>query len=258
MVAKQKAILFLCPGHAGDSKEPNKKPLERYETKGKYFDHSTRGKNGEIILPIYNGKPVQLHGDGIFLEGVENRVDAALLRNELQPYVDAGKLEIIMVADAVKDTPLAQRVATANEALKRRGNPPSLYYSMHYNAIPVKKPNPPAQAKGIIVFTTPGITRSDTAAEFVIEELLKVFPRWRKDIVNPSPCVRIEEDEKLGMDDEENFYVLRSFVGPAVLIEQGFMTTFSEIAKAMYDLEGYKLPMIKAQAAGIARFLKLN
>lgn len=255
----KKPLLIIDCGHSGfnfaqrdaDRKAGIfKQPLDYYGTRGKFFNHSKRDKTGKTQLPIYKGKEVELHAEGWFFEGAENRKDGAILIELLQPYVDAGKLEIITVADELIDTPLQERTNKANAEWVKRDKPPVLYYSIHYNAAS-------ADARGICLFTTEGVTNSDKAAQFILNELLRVFPKWERN-KQFSPCVRIKDDNPLGGDYEENFWVLRNFLGAAVLREGGFFTTTYETLNIVYDVEKYKMPMLKAEAAGILNFLGIT
>lgn len=76
-------------------------------------------------------------------------------------------------------------------------------------------------AHGLEVFTSRGQTRSDVLAEFTIKELKITFPDWR---------MRIDFTDQ-DNDKEANFYVLRNTYGPAILIEIGFMTTYTDCLK---------------------------
>lgn len=252
---KPPAVLYLDAGHGGLMPQSGKiSLLQRYTTyqttRGKYFKHVQTDANGAEILPFWDGKRVDFHGEGYFFEGVENRRDAELLINELQPYVDAGKLRIVAVYEEVADWSLSIRTDKANKDWAAHGRPPALFYSLHYNAAK-------GDARGIMLFTSEGRTRADVAASYIIDAIQKqgigLWQKGQKD----SPCLRLEDKAEFAGDYEENFAVLRNSLMPAVLREGGFFTTTNEALHIVYDLKNYKLPLIAAEAVGIARFLGL-
>lgn len=75
-------------------------------------------------------------------------------------------------------------------------------------------------ATGIEVFTSRGQTRSDEFADCVIKKLDIAFP----DSIMPMRLDLTDGD----LDKEANFYVLKNTYGKAILIEFGFMTTYTD------------------------------
>jgi len=80
-------------------------------------------------------------------------------------------------------------------------------------------------ANGFEVFTTPGVTQSDRIATEVFNQMKKQFPNWkyRMDMSDGDP------------DKEENFYIIKNTVCPAILTENGFYTNEAEAKKMMTD-----------------------
>ncbi len=106
------------------------------------------------------------------------------------------------VSPELEDISLGERVRRANKFYKESGNNAYLV-SIHANA---------GGGTGWEIFTSIGQTSSDEIAE----EFCKAFDtiedhRGRKDYSDGD------------MDKESNFYVLRKTIGPAILIEVGFM-----------------------------------
>ena len=89
---------------------------------------------------------------------------------------------------------------------------PDLFLSLHCNAAT----NP--QAHGFEVWTSPGQRESDRVAEEIIQGFQAAFPynKIRKDLADGDS------------DKEARFRVLVGTVGPAVLVEFGFLTNPEE------------------------------
>jgi N-acetylmuramoyl-L-alanine amidase len=166
---------------------------------------------------IINGKyvtagkrsPVWSDGTQLF-EGVYNRA----VCSSLEKLLSSGGLAHFRVVDGDHDTPLTQRVLRANEFYKKDKG--CVYVSIHGNA------GPPS-ASGFEVFTSVGQTKSDILASFVIDSMEDLIPnvKWRKDM---------SDGDK---DKEENFYVLRATLMPAILTENGFFTNEAECRRMM-------------------------
>lgn len=108
---------------------------------------------------------------------------------------------------------------------------PDLFVSLHCNAATTMA------AAGFEVWTSVGETKSDRAAEQLINAFHRAFP-----------CRRLRRDFSDGdQDKESDFYVLRNTRGPAVLVEFGFLTNAEEAAW----LKANQIQIVKALAAGI-------
>ena len=108
---------------------------------------------------------------------------------------------------------------------------PDLFLSLHCNAFIE------TGAHGFEVWTSPGQTRSDLAAECIINAFSKAFPDrvLRRDFADGD------------QDKEAKFYVLTGTKGPAVLVELGFLTNKNE---AIW-LNEKQIEIVKALAAGV-------
>lgn len=209
-------LVFLDPGHGGIN--PNKE-FPNYETfPAKCFLHS----EGEF------------HYNGWFYEGVWNRVlvarVAALLSERDIPF-------LVLVSDH-QDAGLMRRVLVANHYSVDKKH--CLYISTHANASRNHK------ARGFEVYTTPGETKSDEIASWLIEFVKSLF----KDI-------KIRTDETDGDQDKEaHFYVLRKTAMPAILIEHGFFDNLED-AKFLMQSETIEKFAI-AQVNTILKFIEKN
>jgi N-acetylmuramoyl-L-alanine amidase len=115
---------------------------------------------------------------------------------------------------------------------------PGLTVSIHCNAAMA------ATARGFEVFTSVGETRSDAAAECIINEFHKAFP------LRP-----IRRDFADGDQDKEaRFRVLTGTFGPAVLVELGFLTN----AEENDWLKMNQIKIVRALTAGIDAFAQLT
>lgn len=106
---------------------------------------------------------------------------------------------------------------------------PDLFVSIHCNAALAETAN------GFEVWTSPGQTQSDLAAEQIVNAFFREFPtrQLRRDLSDGD------------QDKESRFRVLTGTLGPAVLVEMGFLSNQAEaiwlreslprIAKALAD-----------------------
>lgn len=134
---------------------------------------------------------------------------------------------------------LVNRVQIVNEMAKKTN---CLYISIHVNA---SAKNGWDKATGFSIYTSPGETKSDTLATYIFDaatELLKpVGKSLRKDTSDGDP------------DFEENFYVLRKTSCPAVLTENFFQNTKSDVAW-LESAEGFKT-IVAYHVRGILKYL---
>ena len=110
---------------------------------------------------------------------------------------------------------LVKRVQIVNAIAKKTD---CLYISIHVNASAKSGWD---KATGFSIYTSPGETKSDTLATDIFDEATKLLKpigkSLRKDISDGDP------------DFEENFYVLRKTVCPAVLTENFFQNSKSDV-----------------------------
>ena len=151
--------------------------------------------------------------DGLFREAFYNREIARKVVAELlDRNLDA---ELLVPED--DDIPLVERVRRINEVCLRLGKKNVIVVSIHVNA--AGNGTKWLNATGWSVFTCSGQTESDRLAECLCESAIKNFPGRR-----------IRTDMSDGdMDWEERFYILRKSLCVAVLTENFFMDSRSDL-----------------------------
>ena len=134
---------------------------------------------------------------------------------------------------------LVKRVQIVNTIAKKTE---CLYVSIHVNASAKSGWD---KATGFAIYTSPGETKSDALATDIFDaaaELLKsTGKKFRKDMSDGDP------------DFEENFYVLRKTVCPAVLTENFFQNTKSDV-EWLESEEGFKT-VVAYHVNGILKYL---
>ena len=134
---------------------------------------------------------------------------------------------------------LVKRVQIVNEMAKKTD---CLYVSIHVNA---SAKNGWDKATGFAIYTSPGETKSDALATDIFDEaveLLKPLGKsLRKDTSDGDP------------DYEENFYVLRKTLCPAVLTENFFQNSKSDV-EWLESEEGFKT-VVAYHVLGILKYL---
>ena len=134
---------------------------------------------------------------------------------------------------------LVKRVQIVNEIAKKTD---CLYVSIHVNASAKSGWD---KATGFAIYTSPGETKSDILATDIFDvatELLKPLGKsLRKDMSDGDP------------DFEENFYVLRKTICPAVLTENFFQNSKEDVAWLESE-EGFKT-VVAYHVRGILKYL---
>jgi len=144
--------------------------------------------------------------DGKFLEWKYNREIAARVISELT----ALGLDAELLVPEETDIPLGERCRRVNAHCKRFGNSEVILISIHCNA--AGNGSKWMNARGWSVYTSKGNTAADRLADSLCNAAIKYF----KDL-------RIRTDYSDGDPDfEENFYILRHTLCPAVLVENFF------------------------------------
>lgn len=132
-------------------------------------------------------------------------------------YLSLADLSYIQIVTETNDISLKERCDRVNKICKELGGRYKIYLlSVHGNAAD----NAPT-ANGIEVWTTVGQTKSDPLAEVFFKKLKDLGWKTRVDLSDGDS------------DKEENFYILKNTVCPAVLTENGFYTNEEECKKLL-------------------------
>ena len=139
-----------------------------------------------------------------------------------------------------QDIPLEARVVRANKFDKKA----TILVSIHINAS--GSDGKWRKARGWRIFTTRGITESDTLAEFIWQEAKATFG---------SPLtVGSYSNQEYGHDWENDFYIIKKSYCPAVLVENFFMDNKDDLAYIKTDAA--KAACAEVVVAGIKNYLK--
>ena len=151
--------------------------------------------------------------DGQFREAFYNREIAKRVVSDLR---DRG-LDAELLVPEDDDVSLAERVRRVNTACFLLGKQNVILVSIHVNA--AGNGSKWLNATGWSVYTCKGQTASDMLAECLCQAAIKNFPGHR-----------IRTDMSDGdMDWEEGFYILRKSLCVAVLTENFFMDSISDL-----------------------------
>ena len=161
--------------------------------------HGGVGPNGYTTAPAKMWK----HPDFTIYEGDVNRK----ITNKLIDMLQGSRIDYAVVADDIEDTPLEQRVVTADNI--HRKDKRAIYLSIHSNS---------GGGEGFEIFTAPGQSDSDTIA--------KVFEKHYKTKGSTFKWRGLKEN---------NFYVLRKTDCPAILVENLFFDDLIEAKFLMSD-----------------------
>ena len=170
-----------------------------------------------MLILIDNGHGLDTLGkrspDGKFLEYAYNREIATRIVADLK---DRGYNSQLLVPET-EDIPLTERVRRINAHCNTLGKSNVILISIHVNA--AGNGTKWLNATGWSCYTSKGQTTSDRIAECFYEAAKKNFPdrRIRTDYSDNDP------------DWEENFYILRHSLCPAVLTENFFMDNHSDL-----------------------------
>jgi N-acetylmuramoyl-L-alanine amidase len=135
----------------------------------------------------------------------------------------------ILVPETDKDIALSERARRANEYCEKYGTKNCLFISVHSNAL--GNGDKWESAGKWSVWTTVGVTKSDAYAKVfydVAEEKLRPFGFGCRD-------GKVQGNENLGPDYEENFTVIYKTRCPAILTENLFYTNRQECEFLMTD-----------------------
>ena len=164
-----------------------------------------------MLILIDNGHghntPGKRSPDGKFLEYAYNREIATRI---VAGLTDRGYNAQLLVPEP-EDIPLSERVRRINAHCNTLGKSNVILISIHVNA--AGNGTKWLNATGWSCYTSKGQTTSDRITEYFYEAAKKNFPgkRIRTDFSDSDP------------DWEENFYILRHSLCPAILTENFFM-----------------------------------
>lgn len=190
---------------------------------------------------IDNGHGLMIAGkrspDGQFREPYYNR---EIAKRVVADLVDRGyDAELLVPED--DDIALAERVRRVNSVCFLLGKSNVILVSIHVNA--ASDGTKWMNASGWSVYTCKGRTSSDKLADCLCESAIKNFPGRR-----------IRTDMSDGdMDWEENFYILRKSLCPAVLTENFFMDSHSDLE--YLQSKAGKQAIIDTHIEGIIEYL---
>jgi len=177
--------------------------------------HGGINPNGQYTTPSEKGKEYHFEGGRSIYEGQINRLITSRLINRLEN----GGIDHDTVYNDVLDTPLRERVQKADELFDQyfRQQEPGqwpIYLSVHSNAMtePSDIEGEGSDASYFSVWTSKGQTKSDIIAEKFADSYKAQFPDKRF----------AGNSADGDADMEADFYVLRKYDGPAILVENLF------------------------------------
>ena len=174
--------------------------------------------------------------DGRFLEWKYNREISVRVTSEL---IRIGYDARLIVPEDT-DIPLAERCRRVNAHCERFGRQNAILVSIHCNA--AGNGSKWMNARGWSVYTSKGDTAADRLADCLCQAALKYF----KDL-------RIRTDWSDGDPDfEENFYILRHTICPAVLVENFFYDNPDDLR--FLESEEGKERIVRVIVGGISRY----
>ena len=178
--------------------------------------------------------------DGQFREPYYNR---EIAKRVVADLVDRGyDAELLVPED--DDIALAERVRRVNSVCFLLGKSNVILVSIHVNAAGdgTKWMN----ATGWSCYTCKGQTESDKLADYLYQAAIKNFP---------GKCIRTDYSDN-EPDWEENFYILRKTLCPAVLTENFFMDNHSDL-EYLQSRVG-KQAVVDTHVEGIVECLEIN
>ena len=194
-----------------------------------------------MLILIDNGHghntPGKRSPDGKFLEYAYNREIATRIVADL---TDRGHNAQLLVQEP-EDIPLSERIRRINAHCNTLGKSHVILISIHVNA--AGNGSQWLNATGWSCYTSKGQTTSDRIAECFYEAAKKNFPdrRIRTDYSDNDP------------DWEENFYILRHSLCPAILTENFFMDNPQDLE--FLQSRAGKQAIIDTHVEGITEYL---
>lgn len=161
---------------------------------------------------------------------------------------DGFRVEFTVDPKNEREPGLSVRADRANKIIKDNPDIHWIFISMHSNAAGGDG-HVWSNAKGYSLYTTKGITNSDILADCIVKKAAEALPLYSKNI-------RKYKDKYLERDMEENWTVIYKTNCPAVLCENFFHTTKSEVAWLKSE-RGQEV-IVDFHAKGIADYFNLQ
>ena len=197
----------------------------------------------KILLDPGHGlnTPGKRSPDGTFLEATYNREIANQTLRQLQAKGHDAQL----LVPEPEDIPLKERVRRVNAICTAQGPANVLLISIHINA--AGDGTRWHTATGWSCYTTKGHTLSDTLADCLYQSAKQHLT---------GQTIRTDYSRDGDPDWEENFYILRHSLCPAVLVEQFFIDNKKDLAYLISN-EG-KRNLIDVIVGGLEVFCSLS
>ena len=195
----------------------------------------------KILIDNGHGQstPGKRSPDGRFLEFQVNRTIAKQIVDDLR---DRGyDAELLVPED--DDVPLKDRCKRVNDIVAREGKQNVLLISIHANAFGIGKEW--TSPSGWSVYTSKGQTKADDLAEQLAKAAIKNLPQMK---------MRAEKSDG-DMDYEENFYILRHTLCPAVLVENFFYDNPDDLR--CLESEERQARIAEALMKGVGRYVSM-
>ena len=195
----------------------------------------------KILIDNGHGQstPSKRSPDGCFLEFQFNRTIAKQIVDDLR---DRGyDAELLVPED--DDVPLKDRCKRVNDIVAREGRQNVILISIHANAFGNGKEW--TSPSGWSVYTSKGQTKADDLAEQLAKAAIKNLPQMK---------MRAEKSDG-DMDYEENFYILRHTLCPAVLVENFFYDNPDDLR--FLESEEGQARIVEALMKGVGRYVSM-
>ena len=195
----------------------------------------------KILIDNGHGQstPSKRSPDGRFLEFQFNRTIAKQIVDDLR---DRGyDAELLVPED--DDVPLKDRCKRVNDIVAREGKQNVILISIHANAFGNGKEW--TYPSGWSVYTSKGQTKADELAEQLAKAAIKNLPQMK---------MRAEKSDG-DMDYEENFYILRHTLCPAVLVENFFYDNPDDLR--FLESEEGQARIVEALMKGVGRYVSM-
>lgn len=177
--------------------------------------------------------------DGRFLEYKFNRIIASSLNAKL---ISKGFDSRIIVPEE-EDIPLTERCRRINTLCRALVISNVILVSIHANA--AGNGSKWMNARGWSVYTSKGQTKADDLAEQLAKAAIKNLPQMK---------MRAEKSDG-DMDYEENFYILRHTLCPAVLVENFFYDNPDDLR--FLESEEGQARIVEALMKGVGRYVSM-